>query len=110
MRERKLPMRTLQIVVPALLIAGCSSVMMHTGAGDEYYPGTRADMSLLTGSENHFLLRTGALVDLPFSATLDTLLLPWDYFRVRRDQEKVSPYQRVLRNELETYPPPIKQK
>ena len=61
--------------------SGCSSVMTHTGPNQGYYPGTRASSEMMMDSNNNWVIRPMAAIDLPFSAVLDTLLLPWDYYR-----------------------------
>jgi len=61
--------------------SGCSSVMTHTGSSQGYYPGTRASAEVLTDKESSWAMKPLAAIDLPFSAAMDTLLLPWDYYR-----------------------------
>ncbi|QKJ85009.1 hypothetical protein PMPD1_0019 [Paramixta manurensis] len=78
---------------------GCSSVMTHTGASQGYYPGTRASAEMLTDDHTSWALKPLALIDLPFSAVLDTLLLPWDYARHDDDKSIDSPHERVLKEE-----------
>ncbi len=82
-----------------LTTAGCSSVMSHTGPSQGYYPGTRASADMLVSSDTSWALRPLALIDLPFSALMDTLLLPWDYVRSDNDKSLDSPRARVLRSE-----------
>lgn len=65
----------------ALSASGCSSVMSHTGPDQGYYPGTRANNQILTDNDTHWPIKTLAVLDYPFSAVMDTLLLPWDYYR-----------------------------
>ncbi len=73
---------TVAIVASLMLtISGCSSVMCHTGTDTGYYPGTRAAADLITNGDNEWPIRSLAVIDLPFSALLDTMLLPWDYLR-----------------------------
>ena len=83
----------------ALTTSGCSSVMSHTGASQGYYPGTRASAEMLVDSNTSWALRPLALIDLPFSAVMDTLLLPWDYARADNDKTLDSPRARVLQSE-----------
>ncbi|PZL92536.1 YceK/YidQ family lipoprotein [Pantoea graminicola] len=78
---------------------GCSSMMSHTGASQGYYPGTRASADMLTDDQTSWALKPLALIDLPFSAVLDTLLLPWDYYRSDRDKTLDSPRERILQSE-----------
>lgn len=78
---------------------GCSSMMSHTGASQGYYPGTRASADMLTDNQTSWALKPLALIDLPFSAVLDTLLLPWDYYRSDKDKLLDSPRERILQSE-----------
>ncbi|MBM7345645.1 uncharacterized protein YceK [Pantoea coffeiphila] len=76
--------------------SGCSSVMTHTGPSQGYYPGTRASASVLTDDDSSWAMKPLAAIDLPFSAVMDTLLLPWDYYR---NDDTDSPRERVRRSE-----------
>src|SRR5476649_2954188 len=94
---------TLRMALPPLTAvsvllggAGCSSVMTHTGPNQGYYPGTRASMSMLTDKDTGWSMMPLAAIDLPFSAVLDTLLLPYDYFRKDSDKNLESPRERML--------------
>lgn len=80
-------------------------MMSHTGPNQGYYPGTRASAHMLTDSETSWVLKPLALIDLPFSAVLDTLLLPWDYAHSDEDPLSESPRERVLRSEKENNTP-----
>ena len=77
-----------------LSVSGCSSVMSHTGGHQGYYPGTRADVSMISSDDTSWAMTPLLLIDLPFSAALDTLLLPYDYYRsgkvTTRDRVKAS--------------------
>lgn len=75
---------------------GCSSMMTHTGPSQGYYSGTRASASVLTDKDSSWVMKPLAIVDMPFSAVLDTLLLPWDYYRAG---DTNSPGERVRRSE-----------
>lgn len=83
----------------SLTSSGCSSVMTHTGPDQGYYPGTRASADIVADSNSGWPMRSLAVVDLPFSALLDTLLLPMDYFRSGSDNAASSPRERVLQSE-----------
>ncbi|MFS2221496.1 YceK/YidQ family lipoprotein [Pantoea sp. B65] len=83
---------------------GCSSVMSHTGPGQGYYPGTRASAAIITDDQTSWALKPLAVIDLPFSALMDTVLLPWDYMRSGDDKSVDSPRERVLRSEKLTHP------
>ncbi|MGK3143947.1 YceK/YidQ family lipoprotein [Pantoea sp. C2G6] len=87
------------ILCCSVVTTGCSSVMSHTGASQGYYPGTRASADLLVDDDTSWALKPLALIDLPFSAVLDTLLLPWDYYRSDSDKSLDSPRERILRSE-----------
>ncbi len=75
--------RTLML---ALLAAttGCAAVEARREDGAaEFYAGTRENVEQLRNpsEEDRALRRLMYVVDLPFSAILDTLLIPVDYFR-----------------------------
>ncbi|HDV2691138.1 TPA: YceK/YidQ family lipoprotein [Escherichia coli] len=63
------------------LLGGCSSVMSHTGGKEGTYPGTRASATMLGDDETNWGTKSLAILDMPFTAVMDTLLLPWDVFR-----------------------------
>ncbi|MBL6377971.1 YceK/YidQ family lipoprotein [Escherichia coli] len=63
------------------LLGGCSSVMSHTGEKEGTYPGTRASATMIGDDETNWGTKSLAILDMPFTAVMDTLLLPWDVFR-----------------------------
>ncbi|EFJ5610649.1 YceK/YidQ family lipoprotein [Escherichia coli] len=63
------------------LLGGCSSVMSHTGGKEGTYPGTRASATMIGDDETSWGTKSLAILDMPFTAVMDTLLLPWDVFR-----------------------------
>ncbi|EED1371453.1 YceK/YidQ family lipoprotein [Escherichia coli] len=63
------------------LLGGCSSVMFHTGGKEGTYPGTRASATMIGDDETNWGTKSLAILDMPFTAVMDTLLLPWDVFR-----------------------------
>ncbi|EFE8356625.1 YceK/YidQ family lipoprotein [Escherichia coli] len=63
------------------LLGGCSSVMSHTGGKEGTYPGTRASATMIGVDETNWGTKSLAILDMPFTAVLDTILLPWDVFR-----------------------------
>ncbi|HFU1741112.1 TPA: YceK/YidQ family lipoprotein [Escherichia coli] len=63
------------------LLGGCSSVMSHTGGKEGTYPGTRASATMIGDDETNWGNKSLAILDMPFTAVMDTLLLPWDVFR-----------------------------
>lgn len=64
-----------------LLLGGCSSVMSHTGGKEGTYPGTRASATMIGNDETNWGTKSLAILDMPFTAVMDTILLPWDIFR-----------------------------
>lgn len=79
--------------------SGCSSVMMHSAPYSGYYPGTRASAETITDKNSGWVMRPLAVLDLPFSAVMDTLLLPLDYYRSDDKGDTDSPRERVRRSE-----------
>ncbi|EER2045698.1 YceK/YidQ family lipoprotein [Escherichia coli] len=63
------------------LLGGCSSVMSHTGGKEGTYPGTRTSATMIGDDETNWGTKSLAILDMPFTAVMDTLLLPWDVFR-----------------------------
>ena len=80
-----------------VLLCGCSSVMSHTGGKEGTWPGTRASAEMMSDDENGWGTKSLVALDLPFTALLDTLLLPWDFYR--KDSSLKS---RVDKSEMET--------
>ncbi|MEF3098630.1 YceK/YidQ family lipoprotein [Raoultella terrigena] len=62
-------------------LSGCSSVMSHTGGKEGTYPGTRASAQMLGNSDANWGTKSLVAIDMPLTAVVDTLLLPWDMFR-----------------------------
>nr|WP_174509665.1 YceK/YidQ family lipoprotein [Klebsiella oxytoca] len=62
-------------------LGGCSSVMSHTGGKEGTYPGTRASAQMLGNEDANWGTKSLVVLDMPFTAVMDTLLLPWDMFR-----------------------------
>lgn len=83
--DDKSKMKTTILIVSALLsgmvLPGCSSVMSHTGGKEGTYPGTRASSAMLSDDDTGIGTKSLVVLDMPFTAILDTLLLPWDLFR-----------------------------
>lgn len=48
---------------------------------EETYPGTRASATMIGDDETNWGTKSLAILDMPFTAVMDTLLLPWDVFR-----------------------------
>jgi len=55
--------------------------MSHTGENRGYYLGTQANNELIGSHETSWPIKSLAVLDYPFSAITDTLVLPWDYYR-----------------------------
>lgn len=64
-----------------MFLSGCSSVMSHTGGKEGTYPGTRASATMIGDDETNWGTKSLAILDMPFTAVMDTILLPWDLFR-----------------------------
>lgn len=45
------------------------------------YPGTRSSAQTLGDSDTNWGVKSLVALDMPFTAVMDTLLLPWDMFR-----------------------------
>lgn len=56
-------------------------MMSHTGGKEGTYPGTRASATMIGDDETNWGTQSLAILDMPFTAVMDTLLLPWDVFR-----------------------------
>lgn len=72
---------TLMMCSGMILLSGCASVMSHTGGKEGTYPGTRASATMIGDDETNWGTKSLAILDMPFTAVMDTLLLPWDLFR-----------------------------
>ena len=79
------------------LSGGCSSVMSHTGGKEGTYPGTRASAEMLSDTDNGWATKSLVALDIPFTAVMDTVLLPWELFR-----QDNSVRSRVEKSEQET--------
>ncbi|EIC83898.1 YceK/YidQ family lipoprotein [Serratia sp. M24T3] len=64
----------------AFMASGCSSVMSHTGDYQGYYPGSKADVRMIGSNDTSWAMTPLLAIDLPFTAVMDTLLLPYDYY------------------------------
>ncbi|UNK23504.1 YceK/YidQ family lipoprotein [Yersinia intermedia] len=89
-----------------LFVSGCSSIMTHTSSSQGYYSGTEANVAMLKDDNTGWALRPLLAVDLPFSAVMDTLLLPYDYLRSdNEDKMASSPRERVRQSETQNQQP-----
>ncbi|MFI8416010.1 YceK/YidQ family lipoprotein [Serratia sp. NPDC078593] len=82
-----------------LATSGCSSIMSHTGPDQGYYPGTRTSITMLKDDQTGWVMKPLVALDLPFSAVVDTVLLPYDYLRAGSDKTADSPKERILHEE-----------
>lgn len=62
-------------------LCGCSSILSHSGGKEGVYSGTRANTQALKDPETSWVLKPLVALDLPFSAVMDTVFLPWDFYR-----------------------------
>ncbi|WP_219952160.1 YceK/YidQ family lipoprotein [Dickeya zeae] len=74
---------------------GCSSVMTHSGGEQGYYSGTKASMTTLKDEDTSWAMMPMVALDVPFSAMLDTLLLPYDFYRTHSDTHSTSARDRL---------------
>ena len=56
-------------------------MMSHTGGKGGTEPGARASAAVIGGDETDWGTKSLAILDMPFTAVMGTLLLPWDVFR-----------------------------
>ena len=90
------------LVLLVTLLTGSSSVMTHAGPNKELYSGTKNNMTMLKDNETGWAMKPLVILDLPFSAVLDTLLLPYDYYTQDDDKSDNSPKERIKRLESTT--------
>lgn len=76
------------LAVP-LVLAGCAAFeARHADGATEFYAGTRENVAQLRDPDpsDRPLRRLMYVVDLPFSAIVDTFLIPFDWMRRKSDQ------------------------
>lgn len=56
-------------------------MMSHTGGKEGTYPGTRASAAMLSDDDGSWATKSLVVLDMPFTAVVDTVLLPWDLYR-----------------------------
>ncbi|MFC0228976.1 YceK/YidQ family lipoprotein [Serratia aquatilis] len=93
------PTKIMALSCLLLTVNGCSSVMSRTGADQGYYSGTRANVDMMKSDDTSFVMMPLLAIDLPFSAVMDTVLLPYDYLRSDKDKKADSPKARVQQDE-----------
>ncbi|MTC56360.1 Predicted periplasmic lipoprotein [Providencia rustigianii] len=76
-------------------LSGCSSIMTHAGPTDSYYPGTKNSVDMLQNEDTGWVVKPLLVIDLPFTALMDTLLIPLDYIKSDGNQASDSPKKRV---------------
>ncbi len=81
--------------------------MSHTGGKEGTYPGTRASATMIGDDETNWGTKSLAILDMPFTAVLDTILLPWDVFaktaQCARALKKAKP---TRKKPITSFPPP----
>lgn len=81
--------RLAPLLAVLLALPGCAAVEARRADGaTEFYAGTRENVAQLRDPdpEDRPLRRLMYVVDIPFSALLDTLLIPYDWMRRKSDQ------------------------
>lgn len=78
-----------------LLLTGCSSIMSHAGPSDGYYPGSKNSLEMIKDENTGWVMRPLLAIDLPFTAVMDTLLIPLDYVKADSNPEEDSPKKRI---------------
>lgn len=73
--------------------------MTRVGPSQGYYSGAKNDVKMIKDEDTGWAMTPLLALDLPFSAVVDTLLLPYDYYRSGSNPESDSPRARVLRDE-----------
>jgi len=94
--------RVLMCFIP-LMISGCSSIMTHAGPTDSYYPGSKNSLEMIKNENTGWVMRPLLVVDLPFTAVMDTLLIPLDYVK-KGNSEDDSPKKRIEKLDKHTNP------
>ncbi len=69
--------------------------MTHSGPSRGYYSGAKTNIEMLKDNDTGWVMKPLLAIDLPFSALLDTILLPYDYIKSDEDQSASSPKKRI---------------
>ncbi|EQB99460.1 hypothetical protein B738_17567 [Photorhabdus temperata subsp. temperata M1021] len=69
--------------------------MTHSGPNRGYYSGAKTNIEMLKDNDTGWVMKPLLAIDLPFSALLDTILLPYDYIKSDEDQSANSPKERI---------------
>lgn len=105
------------VVFISILMSGCSSIRARTEASDKkwtVYPGIQQDVKetgkLFSGERSEpdwvtGLIATILIFDLPFSAVFDTVVSPYDLYRIyapkQSGETRQSPRQSLKQSKLE---------
>lgn len=81
--------RLAPLLAATFALSGCAAFeARHADGATEFYAGTRENIAQLRDPdpEDRALRRLMYVVDLPFSAVVDTFLIPFDWMRRKSDQ------------------------
>lgn len=90
------------MMLAIISMTGCSSIMTHAGPNNTLYSGTKNNVDMLHDNETGWAMKPLVIIDMPFSALLDTLLLPYDYYTINNDKSENSPKERIKKLEVKT--------
>ncbi|EOD8958015.1 YceK/YidQ family lipoprotein, partial [Providencia stuartii] len=88
-------LKRILICFTPLILSGCSSIMTHAGPSDGYYPGSKNSIEMIKDKDTGWVMRPLLAIDLPFTAVMDTLLIPLDYVKSDSNSEESSPKKRI---------------
>ncbi|EKT57124.1 hypothetical protein OOA_14700 [Providencia burhodogranariea DSM 19968] len=75
--------------------------MTHAGPTDSYYPGSKNSLEMIKDENTGWVMRPLLVIDLPFTAVMDTLLVPLDYMK-KGINEDDSPKKRIEKLDKQT--------
>lgn len=82
----------LLLALATLVAPGCASVLARSLRPDDApYVGARSGWEEVTGPNRQVSERAFFALDLPFSAVLDTVLLPWDLLAMPDNDPEEEP-------------------
>jgi len=105
---KKICFKALMLSSGILWVSGCSSIMSHSGGKEGLYPGTRANTQTLSDPQTSWALKPLVALDLPFSAVMDTVFLPWDLYRNDNSLKSKVEASEKKNTELNSVIPPAK--
>ena len=79
----------------SFFVSGCSSIMTHAGPPQGYYSGSKNSVKMIKDEDTGWVMKPLLAIDLPFSALIDTVLIPYDYARSDSDPSQKSPKMRI---------------